>query len=71
MEDVRTSRGVDAASDHHLLVGKFKLRLKIHNCTKRQSKIQHCIPQQHPMTKEFKDNFSRKNTELQLKRREG
>ncbi len=28
MEDVRTRRGADAASDHHLLVGKFKVRPK-------------------------------------------
>ncbi|VDP84312.1 unnamed protein product [Schistosoma mattheei] len=28
MEDVRTKRGADIASDHHLLVAKIKLKLK-------------------------------------------
>ncbi|VDO98334.1 unnamed protein product [Schistosoma curassoni] len=30
MEDVRTKRGADIASDHHLLVAKMKLKLKKH-----------------------------------------
>ncbi|CAH8471399.1 unnamed protein product [Schistosoma rodhaini] len=30
MEDVRTRRGADIASDHHLLVAKMKLKLKKH-----------------------------------------
>ncbi|VDO90329.1 unnamed protein product [Schistosoma margrebowiei] len=30
MEDVRTRRGADIASDHHLLVTKMKLKLKKH-----------------------------------------
>ncbi|VDP28381.1 unnamed protein product [Schistosoma mattheei] len=30
MEDVRTKRGADLASDHHLLVAKMKLKLKKH-----------------------------------------
>ncbi|VDP05625.1 unnamed protein product [Schistosoma curassoni] len=28
MEDVRTKRGADIASDHHLLVAKMKLKIK-------------------------------------------
>ncbi|VDP30419.1 unnamed protein product [Schistosoma margrebowiei] len=28
MDDVRTKRGADLASDHHLLVAKMKLKLK-------------------------------------------
>ncbi|CAH8572457.1 unnamed protein product [Schistosoma haematobium] len=35
MEDVRTKRGVDIASDHHLLVAKMKLKLKKHWTTGR------------------------------------
>ncbi|VDP59302.1 unnamed protein product, partial [Schistosoma curassoni] len=30
MEDVRTMKGADIASDHHLLVAKMKLKLKKH-----------------------------------------
>ncbi|VDP74219.1 unnamed protein product [Schistosoma curassoni] len=30
IEDVRTKRGADTASDHHLLVAKMKLKLKKH-----------------------------------------
>ncbi|VDP44631.1 unnamed protein product [Schistosoma margrebowiei] len=30
IEDVRTKRGADIASDHHLLVAKMKLKLKKH-----------------------------------------
>ncbi|VDP81186.1 unnamed protein product [Schistosoma mattheei] len=30
MEDVRTSRGADIASDHHLVVAKMKMKLKKH-----------------------------------------
>ncbi|VDO47129.1 unnamed protein product [Schistosoma margrebowiei] len=30
MEDERTKRGADIASDHHLLVAKMKLKLKMH-----------------------------------------
>ncbi|VDP33639.1 unnamed protein product [Schistosoma curassoni] len=30
MENVRTKRGADIASDHHLLVAKMKLKLKKH-----------------------------------------
>ncbi|VDP31657.1 unnamed protein product, partial [Schistosoma margrebowiei] len=35
MEDVRTNRGADIASDHHLLVAKMKLELKKHWTTGR------------------------------------
>ncbi|CAI2732551.1 unnamed protein product [Schistosoma spindalis] len=35
MEDVRTKRGADIASDHHLLVAKMKLKLKRHWTTGR------------------------------------
>ncbi|VDO56729.1 unnamed protein product [Schistosoma margrebowiei] len=34
-EDVRTKRGADIASDHHLLVAKMKLKLKKHWTTGR------------------------------------
>ena len=30
MEDVRTRRGADIASDHHLVVAKMRLKLKKH-----------------------------------------
>ncbi|VDP63777.1 unnamed protein product [Schistosoma curassoni] len=36
MEDVRTKRGADIASDHHLLVAKMKLKLKKHWTTGRR-----------------------------------
>ncbi|VDP78014.1 unnamed protein product [Schistosoma curassoni] len=39
MEDVRTKRGADIASDHHLLVAKMKLKLKKH-CTTRRTTSQ-------------------------------
>ncbi|VDP33080.1 unnamed protein product [Schistosoma margrebowiei] len=35
MEDVRTKRGDDIASDHHLLVAKIKMKLKKHRTTGR------------------------------------
>ncbi|VDP49581.1 unnamed protein product [Schistosoma curassoni] len=35
MEDVRTKRGADIASDHHLLVAKMRLKLKKHWTTGR------------------------------------
>ncbi|XP_018644623.1 hypothetical protein Smp_120330 [Schistosoma mansoni] len=35
MEDVRTRRGADIASDHHLLVAKMKLKLRKHWTTAR------------------------------------
>ncbi|VDP33124.1 unnamed protein product [Schistosoma margrebowiei] len=35
IEDVRTKRGADIASDHHLLVAKMKLKLKKHCTTGR------------------------------------
>ncbi|VDP74285.1 unnamed protein product [Schistosoma mattheei] len=35
MEDVRTRRGADIASDHHLLVAKTKLGLEKHRTTER------------------------------------
>ncbi|VDO85247.1 unnamed protein product [Schistosoma curassoni] len=35
MEDVRTKRGADIASDHHLLITKMKLKLKKHCITRR------------------------------------
>ncbi|VDO50959.1 unnamed protein product [Schistosoma margrebowiei] len=35
MEDARTKRGADIVSDHHLLVGKMKLKLKKHWTTGR------------------------------------
>ncbi|VDP46825.1 unnamed protein product [Schistosoma margrebowiei] len=35
IEDVRTKRGADIASDHHLLVAKMKLKLKKHWTTGR------------------------------------
>ncbi|VDP77310.1 unnamed protein product [Schistosoma curassoni] len=35
MEDVRTKRGADIASDHHFLVAKMKLKLKKHWTTER------------------------------------
>ncbi|VDP33068.1 unnamed protein product [Schistosoma curassoni] len=36
MEDVRTKRGADIASDHHLLVAEMKLKLKKHWTTGRK-----------------------------------
>ncbi|VDP25294.1 unnamed protein product [Schistosoma mattheei] len=38
IEDVRTRKGADIASDHHLLVAKMKLKLKKHWTTGRTSK---------------------------------
>ncbi|VDP35133.1 unnamed protein product [Schistosoma margrebowiei] len=35
MEDVRTKRGTDITSDHHLLVAKMKLKLKKYWTTRR------------------------------------
>ncbi|VDP57203.1 unnamed protein product, partial [Schistosoma mattheei] len=35
MEDVRTKRGADISSDHHLLIAKMKLKLKKHWTTGR------------------------------------
>ncbi|VDP75353.1 unnamed protein product [Schistosoma curassoni] len=35
MEDVRTKRGADIASDHHLLITKMKFKLKKHRTTGR------------------------------------
>ncbi|KAH9585481.1 hypothetical protein MS3_00006717 [Schistosoma haematobium] len=39
MEDVRTRRGADVASDHHLVVANLKLKLK-KNWTSGQTAIQ-------------------------------
>ncbi|VDP03231.1 unnamed protein product [Schistosoma margrebowiei] len=39
MEDVRTRRGADIASDHHLVVANLKLKLK-KNWTNGQTTIQ-------------------------------
>ncbi|VDP30501.1 unnamed protein product [Schistosoma margrebowiei] len=39
MEDVRTRRGADVASDHHLVVAKLKLKLK-RNWTSGQMALQ-------------------------------
>ncbi|VDP84389.1 unnamed protein product [Schistosoma mattheei] len=39
MEDVRTKRGIDVASDHHLVVGNLKLKLK-KNWTTGQTALQ-------------------------------
>ncbi|CAH8546600.1 unnamed protein product [Schistosoma margrebowiei] len=36
IEDVRTKRGADIASDHHLLIAKMKLKLKKHWKTGRK-----------------------------------
>ncbi|XP_068191488.1 craniofacial development protein 2-like [Antennarius striatus] len=36
MKYVRTGKGADETSDHHLLIGKFKLRLKTYQQAKRQ-----------------------------------
>lgn len=72
MEDVRTRRGADAASDHHLLVGKFKLRLKRHHRAKGQRakfNIEYLSDAQ--VAKQFKDTLREKNTELQLEERAG
>ena len=35
MEDVRTRRAADIASDHHLIVAKMKLKLKKHWTTEK------------------------------------
>ncbi|VDO78956.1 unnamed protein product [Schistosoma margrebowiei] len=36
IEDMRTRRGADVASDHHLMVAKTKLKLKKHRTTVSQ-----------------------------------
>ncbi|VDP45849.1 unnamed protein product [Schistosoma margrebowiei] len=41
MEDVRTKRGADIASDHHLLVAKMKLELKKYWTTGRTISQRH------------------------------
>ena len=69
MEDVRTRRGADAASDHHLLVGKFKLRLKRNHLPKSHVvnyNVEHLTIA--PTANKFKDILARKNTELQRER---
>lgn len=72
MEDVRTRRGADAASDHHLLVRKFKLRLNRHHRAKSQrAKYNTEYLSNARVAKKFKDILSRENTELQLRRMEG
>ncbi|CAI2724589.1 unnamed protein product [Schistosoma spindalis] len=43
MEDVRTRRGADTASDHHLVVANLKLKLK-KNWTNSSAKIQYSLP---------------------------
>ncbi|VDP55756.1 unnamed protein product [Schistosoma curassoni] len=42
MEDVRTRRGSDTASDHHLVVANLKLKLK-KNWTNRTTKVQYSL----------------------------
>lgn len=67
MEDVRTRRGPDAASDHHLLVGKFKLRLKrYHHAKGQRTKYNTSYLSNAQIKKEFRDTLSKKNTEMQL-----
>lgn len=61
--------GADTASDHHLLVGKFKLWLKRHHRAKSQ-RVKHWKPSKAQVVK-FKDILSRENTELQLRKMEG
>lgn len=66
MEVVRARRGADAAADHHILAGKFKLRLQRHHQAKSQSaKYNIEYPSSAQVVKKFKDSLSRKNTELQ------
>ncbi|VDP53102.1 unnamed protein product [Schistosoma margrebowiei] len=43
MEDVRTKRGADIASDHHLVVANLKLKLK-KNRTISTTKVQYSLP---------------------------
>ncbi|VDP20660.1 unnamed protein product [Schistosoma margrebowiei] len=43
MEDVRTRRGADIASDHHLVVAKMKPKLK-KNWTISTTKVQYSLP---------------------------
>ena len=65
MEDVRARRGADAASDHHLVVGKFKLRLKRHHRAKSQRakyNIEHLSNAQ--VTERFKEILSQKKADL-------
>lgn len=69
MEDVRARRGAYATSDHHLLLGKFRLRLKRHHKAKNQRTLyntQHLINAQ--VGKTFKVVLSRENKELQQRR---
>ncbi|VDO62220.1 unnamed protein product [Schistosoma curassoni] len=46
IEDVRTRRGADIASDHHLVVAKMKLKLKKHRKTEQTAlkKVQYSLP---------------------------
>ena len=72
MEDVRVMRGADAASDHHLLVGIFRLRLKRHQQAKKHRakyNIEHLNNAQ--VAKNFKEVLSRRNAQLQQRKTEG
>ncbi|VDP67769.1 unnamed protein product [Schistosoma curassoni] len=45
MEDVRTRRGADIASDHHLVVANLELKLKkLDNWTNSTTKVQYSLP---------------------------
>lgn len=47
MEDARTRRGADTASDHNLLGGEIQTQTEeISSCNRPENKIQHQLPQQ-------------------------
>ncbi|VDO87217.1 unnamed protein product [Schistosoma margrebowiei] len=62
MEDVRTKRGAEIASDHHLLVAKMKLKLKKHCTTGRtiSQKFNRAFLQDTDKLNEFKIVLSNK-----------
>lgn len=61
LQDVRTKRGADAASDHHLVIGKIKLKLlttKKRETTKRKFNVE-----------KFKDQKVKENFQITLRNR--
>ncbi|VDP88435.1 unnamed protein product [Schistosoma mattheei] len=57
MEDVRTKREADIASDHHLLIVKMKLKLKNHCTTGRTtSQVQYGLSSGYRQTQQIQDS---------------
>lgn len=63
---LRVKRGADTVSDYHLLIGKFKLRMKRYHQAKSQRAKYNTEHLSNPqVTNQFKYIISKKNAELQ------